>query len=49
MVSNGKLKLLTIRKKTKQFDATAIVPVGVAADGERLIQESIYSGDLADN
>ncbi|MEZ7276087.1 TonB-dependent receptor domain-containing protein [Pseudoalteromonas sp. 68 DY56-GL68] len=28
---------------------TAIVPVGVAADGERLIQESIYSGDLADN
>lgn len=28
---------------------TAIVPVGVAADGERLIHESIYSGDLADN
>ncbi|WP_213609578.1 TonB-dependent receptor [Pseudoalteromonas sp.] len=28
---------------------TAIKPVGVAADGERIIFESIYSGDLADN
>lgn len=28
---------------------TAIKPVGVAADGERIIYESIYSGDLADN
>ena len=28
---------------------TAIRPVGTAADGERLIQESIYSGNLQDN
>ncbi|TMO95496.1 hypothetical protein CWC14_13760 [Pseudoalteromonas sp. S3260] len=28
---------------------TAIKPVGVAADGERIIYESIYNGDLADN
>ncbi|WP_404343204.1 TonB-dependent receptor domain-containing protein [Pseudoalteromonas mariniglutinosa] len=28
---------------------TAIRPVGVAADGQRLIQESIYTGDLKDN
>jgi hypothetical protein len=28
---------------------TAIKPLGVAADGERIIYESIYNGDLADN
>ncbi|WP_206486393.1 TonB-dependent receptor [Thalassotalea sp. G2M2-11] len=28
---------------------TSLRPVGVAADGERVINESIYSGDLSDN
>jgi len=28
---------------------TALNPIGVAADGERVINESIYTGDLADN
>lgn len=31
------------------WENTAIRPVGLAADGERIIYESIYEGDLSDN
>ena len=42
--------LLYIRKKDEPvWKNTAIEPVGVAADGERLIFDSIYEGGRADN
>ena len=38
-----------VKENEAVWHNTAIRPVGTAADGERLIQESIYSGDLQDN
>jgi outer membrane receptor for ferrienterochelin and colicin len=38
-----------IKENEAVWHNTAIRPVGTAADGDRLIQESIYSGDLQDN
>ncbi|KTF16580.1 TonB-dependent receptor [Pseudoalteromonas sp. H105] len=38
-----------IKENEAVWHNTAIRPVGAAADGDRLIQESIYTGDLQDN
>ncbi|MGB1291498.1 MAG: TonB-dependent receptor [Pseudoalteromonas sp.] len=38
-----------VKENEAVWHNTAIRPVGTAADGERLIQESIYTGDLQDN
>ena len=38
-----------IKENEAVWHNTAIRPVGTAADGDRLIQESIYTGDLQDN
>ncbi len=38
-----------IKENEAVWKNTAIQPAGVAADGERVINESIYEGDLAEN